>query len=472
MTKIDLNSLTVENLSAQLRVGAWTAKQLTEAYLQNIKERNPKLNAYLEVFDDAIMQAEEVDRRLARGESLGPLAGLPLAVKDNILIKGRRCSSASKMLENYQAVYSATVIKKLKQQGVVFLGRTNMDEFAMGGSTENSAFGPTRNPVDDSRVPGGSSGGSASAVGGGLALAALGSDTGGSIRQPSSFCGTVGLKPTYGAVSRYGLMAMASSLDQIGPISKTVADAEIIFQAIRGRDSADATSSDQPATISATRRKIIGVPYHFLRQGVAPEVLDNFQQTIDRLRATGYQIEEISLPNLHYSLSCYYVLMPAEASTNLARFDGMRYGLYRPGRDGIDDYLASRGAGFGREVRRRIILGTYVLSAGYYDAYYGKALAVRRLIEADYRQAFDRVDAILTPTAPTPAFPLGEKTSDPLQMYLEDIFTVPVNLAGVPAMSVPTGRTSSGLPIGTQITAPHWREDILFALGREIFTAN
>ena len=473
LNKEELDKLTIRTAHEALVRGDFSAVDLAESYLAQIKEKNDQLNVYLEVFADVREQAAEADKRLRKNEGVTFLTGIPLAIKDNILIESRKCSSASKMLENYTAVYDATVIQRLKDCGAVFLGRTNMDEFAMGGSTENSAFGPTKNPHDSTRVSGGSSGGSAAAVGGGLALAALGSDTGGSIRQPASFCGAVGLKPTYGAVSRYGVMAMASSLDQIGPIAKTVEDAEIIFDAIRGADGFDSNAYNLPVYPATPAKLKIGVPYSFLNGGgVDQVVLDSFNELVEKLKQDGHTVEEVEMPNLHYSLACYYVLMPAEVSTNLARFDGVRYGLHLDGKDVIDDYKKTRAAGFGREARRRIMLGTYVLSAGYYDAYYNKANQVRELIKQDYQNVFNQYDAIITPTAPSPAFPIGKNTSDPLQMYLEDIFTVPVNLAGVPAMSVPIGFTASletapkGLPLGVQVTAPHRREDILFAFGQ------
>ncbi len=470
MPELDLKKLTIKKALAQMEAGELSARVLVEKYLAEIERRNPELNAYLEVFSDALDQADEADRRRASGEKLGRLNGIPLAIKDNILIKGRIASSASKILANYRATYNATVIEKLLAEGAIFLGRTNMDEFAMGGSTENSAFGSTRNPHDSTRVPGGSSGGSAAVVGGDLALASLGTDTGGSIRQPASFCGVVGLKPTYGMVSRFGVMAMASSLDQVGPIAKNIEDAEFLFEIISGRDENDSTSLENPLddkTIPTKWR--IGVPKSFLEKGVDEAVLNNFDQSLEKLKMAGHEIVPIEMPNLPYSLACYYVLMPAEASTNLARFDGVRYGVRESGQDLLGDYLESRGKGFGREVRRRIMLGTYVLSAGYYDAYYGKAVEVRELITRDYLNAFKDVHFIATPTAPTPAFPIGEKTADPLQMYLEDIFTVPVNLAGVPAISIPSGATKDGLPLGIQLAAPHFRENWLFAIGHLIF---
>ncbi|KKW16823.1 MAG: Glutamyl-tRNA(Gln) amidotransferase subunit A [Parcubacteria group bacterium GW2011_GWA1_50_14] len=466
---INLETLTIKEAAAAMRAGEFSARELTQAYLDAIAERNPILNAYLEVFDDCLEQADKIDAKRQAGEELGELAGIPMAIKDNILIKGRKCSSASKLLENYIATYDAFVIEKLKTAGVVFLGRTNMDEFAMGGSTENSAFGPTKNPHDPERVPGGSSGGSAAAVGGNLALAALGSDTGGSIREPASFCGVVGLKPTYGAVSRRGVMAMASSLDQVGPIAKTIDDAKLVFDIIRGKDDLDATSwsSDSVPDKNQVKTKMkIGVPREFVSAGLDPEVAANFEATLAKLKTAGHEVVDIELPSFRYALACYYVLMPAEASTNLARFDGLRYGTKQVGADLLGDYQETRGTGFGPEVRRRIILGTYVLSAGYADEFYYQAVAVQRLIKADYARVFKEVDVIATPTAPGPAFKIGEKIGDPLAMYLEDIFTVPVNIGGVPAVSVPSGQTTSGLPLGVQLTAGAKQEEILFALGR------
>jgi len=367
------------------------------------------------------------------------------------------------------------VIEKLKNEGVVFLGRTNMDEFAMGGSTENSAYGATKNPIDVERVPGGSSGGAVASVASGEALVALGSDTGGSIRQPASFCGLVGLKTTYGAVSRYGLMAMGSSLDQIGPVTKNVEDAEILFNAIKGNDSKDATSlkdtnTEKKSSSEKTKMKI-GVPYDFLSMdGIDKDVLDSFNESVEKLKKLGHEIVKIELPNLKYSLAVYYVIVPAEVSSNMARYDGMRFGERVSGENGIEDYFLSREKGLGKEVKRRIILGTYVLSAGYYDAYYNKANLARELICNDYKKAFEKVDVIITPTTPNVAFKIGEKVNDPLQMYLEDIFTVPINLAGVPAISVPSGFKTIGdkkMPIGLQFIADHSCEDILFKISKD-----
>jgi aspartyl-tRNA(Asn)/glutamyl-tRNA(Gln) amidotransferase subunit A len=401
------------------------------------------------------------------------LTGIPCAIKDNILNKGKIASSSSKILENYHATYDATVIAKLKAEGAVIIGRTNMDEFAMGGSTENSAFGVTKNPFDLNRVAGGSSGGSVASVAMDGALFSLGSDTGGSIRQPASFCGVVGLKPTYGAVSRYGVMAMGSSLDQIGPIGKTVTDVESVFKVIAGNDPKDGTTIDastyKPKKIKA--KPVIGVPRHFLAgDGIDKDVLSAFEKSLEAYKSKGYEIKEISLPNISYALMVYYVVMPAEVSANMARFDGMRYGLHVNGKDGIDDYFESRRAGLGREVIRRILLGTYVLSSGYYDAYYNRANAVRRMITDDFIKAFEHVDIIATPTAPSPAFKIGEKTADPVAMYLEDIFTVTANLTGMPAISIPCGfskKDGVDLPVGLQLTARHGEEQVLFDAGKE-----
>ncbi len=464
----DISSLTITDILSLLGKKELSALELTDAYLARIEERNPALNAFLEVFEDVREEARRTDARRANGER-GALLGVPLAMKDVILIKGKRVSAASKMLENYRATYDATATRKLKNAGALFLGRTNMDEFAMGGSNENSAFGPVCNPFDTTRVPGGSSGGSAAAVAGGLAPAALGSDTGGSIREPAAFCGLVGLKPTYGSVSRSGLIAMGSSLDVIGPITKTVADAKLLFEVLRGHDSLDSTSlpDTYTNTIHTNTPYRLGVPRAFLEKGLDNDMLARFNETLSMLEKRGVEIRDVSLPTIPYSLAVYYVLMPAEASTNLARFDGIRYGLHKEGSDRADDVALSRAEGFGQEVRRRILLGTYVLSSGYYDAYYGKATTARRMIADEFTRVFEEVDAIATPTAPCPAFKIGEK-ADPLSMYLADIFTVPANIAGIPALSVPMGtleREGKMLPAGFQLMAPRLREDTLFSLG-------
>ncbi|MFA6254160.1 MAG: Asp-tRNA(Asn)/Glu-tRNA(Gln) amidotransferase subunit GatA [Candidatus Paceibacterota bacterium] len=473
---IDLKNLTIKKAHEAMVRGDFTAVELAQVYLERIEKNNPEINAYVTVCRDVLEQARKADERIRSGKNVQMLTGIPLAIKDNILVKGEKCTCSSKILEDYIAPYDATVIEKLKEVGAVILGKTNLDEFSMGGSTENSAFGVTRNPHDHTRVAGGSSGGSAAAVNDNMALGALGEDTGGSIRQPSAFCGLVGLKPTYGSVSRYGFSAMASSLDQVGPMAKNVEDAKIIFDAIRGFDKFDSTSYDLPEISEAENKKgkriRIGVPESFLNQGGIDEVvLKNFRETLAKLEKVGCEIKTVEMPNLHYSLATYYITVFSEVSANMARFDGVRYGAHLEGHDLLEDYMKTRGEKLGREVRRRIMLGTYVLSAGYYDAYYNKAAQVRELIRRDYAKAFETVDVVATPVAPTPAFPIGKNTSDPLQMYLEDIFTVPINMAGVPGMSVPTGFTAPtdtaphGLPLAIQIVAPWRRDDILFELG-------
>ena len=450
----------------------YSALDLTNAYLDKIRERDRELHAYLEVWEKtAREEAKKADEIIARGESR-PLTGIPIAVKDNILIEGRIASAASRILENYTASYDATVIKKLKGQGVVFLGRTNMDEFALGASTENSAFGPTKNPHDLSRVPGGTSGGSTAAVASGMALVALGSDTGGSVRQPSAFCGVVALKPTYGAVSRFGLIAAASSLDQIGTIGKTVDDAQALFQAIRGHDEKDSTSLPNLLKVKNPGKKIrIGVPRSLFAKSLEADMKERFEQSLEILRAKGCEVTDIELfADPQVPLSVYYIINPAEVSTNLARFDGIRYGLSEKAETIQEVYSKTRGSGFGPETRRRILVGTFVLSSGYADAYYRRAREVREIIRADFARAFESVDAIVTPTTPGPAFKFGEK-SDPVAMYLEDIFTVPVSLAGVPAISVPSGiveRDGVSLPVGFQIIGSHGSEEMLFAIGKHI----
>ncbi|MCX6820057.1 MAG: Asp-tRNA(Asn)/Glu-tRNA(Gln) amidotransferase subunit GatA [Candidatus Adlerbacteria bacterium] len=473
MTK--LNELSIIEASAKLQAGEITAVDLARACLAEIERDRPegtvdRLNAYLEVFTDVEEQAKQADERRKAGES-HPLLGIPLAIKDNILIKGKKVSAASKMLEHYSATYDATVIQKLKDAGTVFLGRTNMDEFALGGSTENSAFGPTKNPHDPTRVAGGTSGGSAAAVAAHMCLGALGTDTGGSVRNPASFCGVVGLKPTYGTVSRSGLIAAVSSFDQAGPITKTVEDAKLIFDTIRGKDILDATSIDEDLYPKHTQKKIIGVIK--LNVETAKENMDAvnstvqvFSAAIKKLENEGFKIVEINLPSMQPALAAYYITNFAEVSSNLSRFDGVRYGLSLSGESLFDDYAKSRGEGFGAETRRRIILGTYVLSAGYYDAYYGKAVAAREQLRKEFEQTFKDVDVIATPTMPTPAWKIGEK-SDPLSAYLADIFTVTANLTGNPAISVPMG-TVDGLPVGIQFTAAHGDEETLFRVGKNV----
>jgi len=478
MKNIDLVNLTIEKAHSAMEKVEFTAVDLAKSYLDIISQKNKEINAYLEVYDDVLEQAKKADEIIKSGKGT-ILTGIPFAIKDNILIKGRKAGSASKILEDYTATYDATVIKKLKEAGAIFLGRTNMDEFAMGGSTENSAFGVTKNPYDISRVSGGSSGGSAASVAMHGALVALGSDTGGSIRQPASFCGLVGLKPTYGHISRYGVMAMGSSLDQIGPFGKSIKDIEIIFDTIKGKDIYDSTTIEENTYKKeriGIKKPIIGIPRHFLKgDGIDKVVLDNFNKTEEILKEKGYEIKDINLPNIKYSLPVYYILMPAEASANLARFDGVKYGLHKDGKDIIDDYFETRGAGFGKEVRRRILIGTYVLSSGYYDAYYNRANALRRIITEDFHKAFKEVDIILTPTTPAPAFKIGEKVKDPIAMYLEDIFTITANLTGMPAISIPSGFSeidNKKLPLGIQFISRHGDERTLFEVGKDFLGEN
>jgi len=464
---IDLASLSITKAREALKKGEFTALELTEATLEAIKEKDGEVKAFIEVFDDAMSQAKEVDKRIKDGEDL-PLLGVAIALKDNMLAEGREASAGSKILKGFKSPVDGSVVKKLKEAGAIIIGRTNMDEFAMGSSTENSAYGVTKNPHDLERVSGGSSGGSAAVVGGGMVLGSLGSDTGGSIRQPAAFCGVVGLKPTYGRVSRSGLIALASSLDQIGPFTKTVSDAELIYDVIKGDDEMDSTTiNDDTYPTKKSFSKTIGIPKSFVEsEGVSEEVKKNFQESVKKFESMGYKIKDIELPHIKYSLAVYYILMPAEASSNLARFDGVRYGLHKDGKDMIEDYFKTKGEGFGKETRRRVILGTYVLSSGYYDEYYGSALKMKAIITQELIKAFEDVDVIMTPTTPTPAFKVGEKTNDPLSMYLADIFTVPANIAGMPAISIPSGFSGS-LPLGIELLADLGREDNLFRAGKE-----
>ena len=472
---MDLNNLTIRKFHDGLLKKEFSAVEVAESFFDFIKTKDPEIKAYLSLEkDEAINQAKKADTALTKGQELGILAGVPLAIKDNILIEGQPCTAASKILENYRATYDATVIKKLKSANAVILGKTNLDEFAMGSSTENSAFQTTRNPADLERVPGGSSGGSAAAVAAGMAIAALGSDTGGSIRQPANFCGVVGLKPTYGAVSRYGLIAMASSLDQIGPIAKTAEDAEILFDAIAGKDPMDSTSVDS-GKAHDSKNITIGIPDEYFIEGLAKETAMAIDEVIKNLKSLGFKFKKISLPHTEYALSCYYIIMPAEASANLARYDGIRYARIKEtaGAKNLKEiYFSQRSGGFGKEVKRRIILGTFVLSSGYYDSYYLKAQKVRTLIKEDFNKAFEEVDVILTPVSPTPAFKIGEKTDNPLEMYLSDIFTIPVNLAGLPAISIPVKENNdhahrqAGLPAGFQLIGKHFREMDILKIGQ------
>ena len=463
----DISKLSIKSARMALQRKEFSARELTSVSLDAIEEQDNDVHAFLEVFDDALAQADEADRKIAGGVDL-PLLGIPVAIKDNMLMEGKCATAGSKILEGFVAPYDSTMVKKLKDAGAIILGRTNMDEFAMGSSTESSAYGVTKNPHDLSRVPGGSSGGSAAAVAANFVLAALGSDTGGSIRQPAAFCSVVGLKPTYGRVSRSGLIALASSLDQIGPFAKTASDAEILYEVLKGRDPLDSTTISEEMYPSRRKfSKVIGVPRAFVgSEGIDDSVRNNFREVVKKFKSLGYEVRDVELPHIKYSLATYYIVMPAEASSNLARFDGVKYGLHRDGKDVIEDYFKTRGEGFGKEARRRIILGAYVLSSGYYDEYYGSALKMKRLITEELNETFGEIDLILTPTTPTPAFKLGEKTTEPLLMYLADIFTVPANIAGLPSISLPSGLAGT-LPLGILLTAGLGREDNLFTAGKE-----
>ncbi|HQH19989.1 MAG TPA: Asp-tRNA(Asn)/Glu-tRNA(Gln) amidotransferase subunit GatA [Candidatus Pacearchaeota archaeon] len=463
---MNLLNLTIEKTQQNLRNREYTAQELTLAYLDKIKETDSEIQAYLNLTEElALKQAIRADKMLSHGEAQ-PLTGIPCAIKDNILVAGEKCTAGSKFLENYIAPYDATVIEKLKNQGAVILGKTNLDEFAMGSSCENSAFYPTKNPRDLTRVPGGSSGGSAAAVAADMCVFALGSDTGGSIRQPAGFCGISGLKPTYGSVSRYGLIAFASSLDQIGPLAKNSKDCQIVFEAIQGKDPYDSTSNDFPKNEKWLNIKNlkIGVPKEYLEKGLDPIIEKNIKSALKFYKDNGAEIINLSLPHTKVALACYYIIAPSEASANLARFDGIRYGELidsKQSNDILDVYLKNRSLGFGPEVKRRIMLGTYTLSAGYYDAYYKKALKVRTLIKDDFAKAFEKVDLIVGPITPILPFKIGEKINDPLSMYLADIYTVSVNLAGLPAISIPCG-SADELPVGLQLIAPAFEEETLF----------
>ncbi len=467
----DLNRLTITAARDLLRKREISARELTRACLEQIALVDPKLNAFITVCArEAHEQADAADARLAAGDAPA-LCGIPLAIKDIYATHGVRTTCASRILENFVPPYDATVIATLRANGAVFVGKANMDEFAMGSSTENSAFGPTRNPHQVERVAGGSSGGSAAAVAADQCLGALGTDTGGSIRQPASFCGVVGLKPTYSRVSRYGVIAYASSLDQVGPFAKTVRDAAIMLRDLAGADPGDSTCSARPVPdyeaaltgdVSGLR---VGVPKEFFVEGIAPEVEQAVRAALKSYESMGARIVDISLPHTSYAIAAYYIVATAEASANLARYDGIRYGLRVPGDNNIEIYNRTRARGFGAEVKRRIMLGTFVLSAGYYDAYYLKGQKVRTLIRRDFERAFESCDVIATPVTPTTAFKLGEKTSDPLQMYLSDIFTISVNLAGLPGMAVPCGFDASGLPIGLQLIGPPFGEEAILRAG-------
>jgi aspartyl-tRNA(Asn)/glutamyl-tRNA(Gln) amidotransferase subunit A len=456
------------DIARQVRAGARTALDVVEEHLAQIDDREPDLHAFnLVLAEEARAAADEVDRRVAAGDDPGPLAGVPVALKDNLCTRGIPTTCSSRILEGWRPPYDATVVTRLRGAGAVVVGKTNMDEFAMGSSTENSAFGPTRNPHDPTRVPGGSSGGSAAAVAAGFAALALGSDTGGSIRQPAALCGVVGVKPTYGLISRYGLVAFASSLDQVGPFTADVADAALTLEVIAGQDRADSTSIPHasPSFSDVLLQGVDGLRIGVIRElveGIDPDVGTRVSEAAGALEAAGAKVDEASVPTTTLGLSAYYVLATAEASSNLARYDGVRYGLRVDGDDITAMYGATRSAGFGAEVKRRIMLGTYALSAGYYDAYYGQAQRARTLILRDFEAAYASYDLLLAPTTPTTAFELGAKTADPLTMYLSDVCTIPSNLAGHPAISVPYGRGDDGLPVGVQLLAPALGEATMF----------
>jgi aspartyl-tRNA(Asn)/glutamyl-tRNA(Gln) amidotransferase subunit A len=476
MTKTDTALPTIQGLRAALASRTASAVEAAQACFDRIDAEDKTIHAFLSLDrEGALRKAGEIDAAAAKGEPLSLLAGVPIGIKDVLTQEGLPATAGSKILEGYRPPYTATAVRKLSDAGAVLLGKLNCDEFAMGSSNENSAYGPVRNPHAADRVPGGSSGGSAAAVAAGMAVASLGTDTGGSIRQPASFCGVVGVLPTYGRVSRYGLIAFASSLDRVGPFAATVHDAATVLGVIAGHDPLDATSSTEPvpdytANIDAGVRGLrLGVPAEYFAEGLDPEVRRAVESAIDQLRAAGAEIKPISLPHTRYAVPAYYVIATAEASANLARFDGVRYGYRAPDANTLSAmYRRSRDGGFGPEVKRRILLGTYVLSAGYYDAYYKKGQQVRRLLTNDFLNAFQDVDAILTPTAPTPAFKLGEKVDDPVSMYLADIYTVTANLAGICGISVPCGQSKEGLPIGIQILGKHFDEATIFRVGRAV----
>lgn len=459
------SALTLHEAAVKLRRRELSSRELTEDVFRRIAETDGQVHAYVTLCQEAALeQATGADEQLKRGEFPSNLIGIPLAIKDNFLTQGVRTTCASEILENFIPPYDSTTVAKLRRAGAVIIGKTNLDEFAMGSSCENSAFFSTRNPWNNDRVPGGSSGGSAAAVAADECIAAVGTDTGGSIRQPAACCGVVGLKPTYGRVSRYGIIAFASSMDQVGPVTKDVLDSALLLEAIAGQDPADSTCVDRPVTPYSqslngdVKNLRLGIPKEYFVSGMQPEVESAVREAIGRLEKNGCSLVEISLPHTEYAVAVYYIVATAEASSNLARYDGMKYGYRAPATDLIETYMSTREEGFGTEVKRRIMLGTYALSAGYYDAYYLKAQRVRTLIRQDFDEAFKRCDAIVTPTAPTTAFKIGEKTQDPLQMYLSDIYTISVNLAGLPAVSLPCGFDHEGLPIGLQVIGKDFDE--------------
>lgn len=467
---INLHDLTIKKTHDLLVNKEISSFHLTKEFFDYIEQRDKKIDAYLSLLkDDALEQANEVDKKIAAKEEIGMLAGIPIAIKDNILVKNHTCTGGSKILENYKAAYDATVVKKLKKSGAIILGKTNLDEFAMGSSTETSAFKITKNPLDETCVPGGSSGGSAAAVASHQAIASLGSDTGGSVRQPASFCGLVGLKPTYGAVSRFGLMALASSLDQIGTFTKNVEDASLLLEVISGEDQNDNTSmpfnfkAEETKNLLSLKGIKIGIIKECFDNNLNSEIKSAIDANIKILEDLGAETRIISLPHISASLPCYYILMPAEASANLARYDGLRYASSNIDKNLKELYFAHRGENFGQETRRRIMLGAFVLSSGYYDAYYLKAKKVQQLIKDEFRNAFNECDVLISPTTPSEAFKIGEKTKDPVSMYLSDIFTVPANIAGLPAISLPITRKNA-LPFGLQLTAKQFDEKTLLAI--------
>ena len=466
---MSLYDLTLSEVAGKIRNKEVTIKEVLDDIYSRIEDVEPKVDAYITLTKDlAYKRAEELQEKLNNGEDIGVLGGVPIAIKDNICTNGVKTTCASKMLENFTPIYDATVVKKLEEAGAIIVGKTNMDEFAMGSSTETSYFKKTKNPWNLNRVPGGSSGGSAAAVSSDMAFAALGSDTGGSIRQPASYCSVVGLKPTYGLISRFGLIAFASSLDQIGPFTKTVEDAAIMLNVISGHDKLDTTSADiekvdyTKSLVNDVKGKVIGIPTDFITEGISEDVKQAYDNAIDTLKEAGAKIEEIKLEYAKYSLATYYIIATAEASSNLGRYDGIRYGYRAKDFNDLDElYVKSRTEGFGDEVKRRIMLGTYVLSSGYYDAYYKRAQQVRTLIVENFKKAFEKCDVIMIPTAPNTSFKFGAHNASPLEMYLEDIYTVPVNIAGLPGISVPGGFGENGMPIGIQFIAKAFDEQNL-----------
>ena len=469
---MELPFLTIKEASELLRKKEVSPLEITKSILDRIEEKDGDLNTYITVLaDNALESAAQAEKEITGGDYKGPLHGIPLSLKDIFVMKGAPSTCGSKMLENFISPYNATVTQKLIDTGAVILGKNNMDEFAMGSSTETSYFGPTKNPWDRQRVPGGSSGGSAAATAASLCMGSVGTDTGGSIRQPASLCGVVGMKPTYGRVSRFGMIAFASSLDQAGPLTKTVEDSAIILNAIAGHDRRDSTCVDSPVpdyikSLTEDLKGIkVGIPKEYFVDGMDPDVDESAKKVIDTLKELGAEIVEISLPHTEYAVLTYYIIAPSEASSNLARYDGVKYGYRAEGANSlIEMYKKTRAEGFGEEVKRRIMLGTYALSAGYYDAYYLKALRVRTLIKQDFDEAFKKVDAIVAPTSPETAFKIGEKTDDPIKMYLSDVLTIPCNIAGLPGISLPSGLSSNGLPIGTQVLAKAFDEETMFRI--------